>query len=73
MRELNDHELEAAGGGLCSEFFDGSSMAAGFGGFVLGLATGASVGPGGALFGCAIGGAIGLVAPQLLKSVVCSE
>jgi hypothetical protein len=73
MRELSIEEAGMAGGGLCKEFFDGSTMAAGVGGFVLGLSAGSSVGPVGALVGCAVGGTLGLIAPQLLKTVVCPE
>jgi hypothetical protein len=74
MRELCVDEMRATnGGGLCKEFLDGGTIVTTVGGFVVGLSTGASVGPMGALIGCMVGGTLGMIAPQLLKTVVCSD
>jgi len=73
MRELCVDELKATKGGLCKEFFDAGTVVTAAGGFVVGVGTGASVGPGGALLGAAVGGTLGLLAPQLLKSIVCPD
>ena len=71
MRELCVDELKATNGGLCEEVFDVGTVVTAAGCFVAGAGIGASAGPGGALLGAAGGGILGLIAPQLVKSIVC--